>query len=85
LCGFHHHLVHEGGWTLTLAGGAVIWTDPTGMPAAVEPLAGDASPITALDVPAGTLQPRSAHDRLDFAFVVAVISDTCRARRTRRE
>jgi len=39
LCGFHHHLVHEG---------------------------------------AGTLEPRSTHDRLDFAYVVSVITDTCR-------
>jgi len=84
LCGFHHHLVHEGGWALTLVDDTVVWTDPAGMPAAVEPLDGDASAIATQNVPEGTLQPRSPHDRLDFAFVVAVITDTCRARRSRR-
>ncbi len=85
LCGFHHHLVHEGGWALTLVDNTAVWTDPAGVPAVVEPLTGHASAITTLDVPAGTLEPRSPHDRLDFAFVVAVITDTCRSRRSRRE
>lgn len=84
LCGFHHHLVHEGGWALTLVDDTVVWTDAAGVPATVEPLTGDASAIAELDVPAGTLQPRSPHDRLDFAFVVAVITDICRSRRTGR-
>ncbi len=81
LCGFHHHLVHDGGWSIALVEDSVIWTDPSGTPATVEPLTGDARSIAALDVPAGTLEPRSSHTHLDFDFVVAVISDTCRQRR----
>jgi len=81
LCGFHHHLVHEGAWTLAVVENAIIWSDPDGVPAGVEPLTGDAAIIASQNVPAGTLEPRSTHDRLDFAYVVSVITDTCRQSR----
>ncbi len=83
LCGFHHHLVHEGEWSVELVDDTVIWSDPSGIPTTVEPLLGDESEVSAMGVPAGTLHPRSHSDRLDFAFVVAVIADNCRTRRSR--
>jgi len=82
LCGFHHHLVHEGGWSVELIDDTVIWSDPSGIPATVEPINGDASRVSDLGVPAGTLHPRSHSDRLDFAFVVSVITDNCRSCRS---
>ena len=38
LCTFHHHLVHEGGWSLTAAvDGAFLFHSPAGKPLAAEP------------------------------------------------
>ena len=38
LCTFHHHLVHEGGWTITaVADGAFVFHSPAGKPLAPEP------------------------------------------------
>ena len=38
LCTFHHHLVHEGGWTVTAAvDGAFAFRSPAGRPLAVGP------------------------------------------------
>ena len=38
LCTFHHHLVHEGGWTITaVADGALVFHSPAGNPLAPEP------------------------------------------------
>ncbi len=38
LCTFHHHLVHEGGWTTTVdADGACVFHSPLGMPLASVP------------------------------------------------
>jgi hypothetical protein len=38
LCTFHHHLVHEGGWTITAeANGALAFHSPAGKPLAQEP------------------------------------------------
>jgi hypothetical protein len=38
LCSFHHHLVHEGRWTVTAcADGAYIFHSPAGVAVAAEP------------------------------------------------
>jgi hypothetical protein len=38
LCSFHHHLVHEGGWTIAVeADGALAFRSPAGRPLAPEP------------------------------------------------
>jgi hypothetical protein len=38
LCTFHHHLVHEGGWSITAAAeGAFLFHSPAGRPLAAEP------------------------------------------------
>ena len=83
LCSFHHHLVHEGGWNVAIVDGDVVWTDPDGVPASVEPLRGDAGMVAAIDVPAGTIETNWHNDRLDFAFVVSVIADHCERARKR--
>ncbi len=75
LCSFHHHQVHEGGWNVAIIDNAVVWSDPDGIPATIEPLTGDGTRTAAIDVPAGTIEPRWHNDHLDFAFVIAVITD----------
>ena len=38
LCTFHHHLVHEGGWTVSaIAGGGFAFRSPSGEPLAPQP------------------------------------------------
>ena len=38
LCTFHHHLVHEGGWTITaVADGERVFSSPAGRPLPLEP------------------------------------------------
>ena len=83
LCSFHHHQVHEGGWNVAIIDHAVVWSDPDGIPATVEPLAGDGTRTTAIDVPVGTIEPNWHNDHLDFAFVIAVIADHCARARKR--
>ena len=74
VCGYHHRLIHEGGWNVSLIDNTVVWTDPDGIPTTIEPLKGDPEPINKIDVPAGTIESRWHNDRLDFAFVTAVIA-----------
>jgi hypothetical protein len=89
LCGFHHHLVHEGGWTVALSNGAVIWSDPGGIPATVEPLTGEPGAVTEVGRVAGvaphSIESRWHNDRLDFGFVVSVIAEYCLRQRRRGE
>lgn len=78
LCGFHHRLVHTGGWQVAITDGAVVWMDPDGVPVTVERLRGDAD--TLLDSQRGVgITPRTieskANDRLDFHFVVSVLAE----------
>ena len=87
LCGFHHHLVHEGGWSVAVTDRAIVWSDPDGVPATVEPLAGDSSTVAEIGRAAGvapdSITSRWHNDRLDFGFVVSVIVENCiRARAT---
>jgi hypothetical protein len=78
LCGFHHHLVHEGGWNVAISNDAVVWSDPDGMPATVEPLIGDADRLlgnqSSFGISPSTIEP-DRHDRLDVHFVVSVLAD----------
>ncbi|MEZ5282643.1 MAG: DUF222 domain-containing protein [Acidimicrobiales bacterium] len=89
LCGFHHHLVHEGGWSVSLDGGQVRWATPDGTELAIEPLGGSVQGV--LDVaPPGRITSQSiqslwANDRLDFGFVVAVLTEHCLATREARK
>jgi hypothetical protein len=89
LCGFHHHLVHEGGWKVALSNGAVIWSDPEGIPATVEPLTGEPGAVAEVGRIAGvaphSIESRWHNDRLDFGFVVSVIAEHCLRLRRRGE
>lgn len=87
LCGFHHSLVHEGGWRVAIAEGAVVWSDPEGTPTTVEPLAGDHTAVRA-SVESDAIRPsalegRWHRDHLDFPFAVAVITEHCLRARAR--
>lgn len=81
LCGFHHHLVHEGEWSVALSDGAIIWSGPDGTPATVEPLAGSTDLVAEAGqhrgIGADSIVSRWRNDRLDFGFVVSVIVEHC--------
>lgn len=83
LCGFHHRLVHTGGWQVAITDGAVVWMDPDGVPATVERLRGDADTLVHSQQRVG-ITSRSieskANDRLDFHFVVSVLAQHLAAR-----
>lgn len=90
LCGFHHHLVHEGGWTVAIHDGAIVWSDPDGTPSTVESLTGDADQLIAEQVPLeidlDAIQARWAGRSPDFAFAVSVIvANSLRARKRATE
>jgi len=78
VCGFHHHLVHEGGWSVAIADHAVVWSDPDGIPATVEPLSGNADQLLAshggVAIMPSSIESRSTNARLDFHFVVSVMA-----------
>lgn len=82
LCGFHHHLVHEGGWSVAIADRAIVWSDPGGTPATVEPLRGSGDPVERRGrergIHAESITSIWHDDRLDFGFVVSVIVEHCR-------
>ncbi|MDW3220918.1 MAG: DUF222 domain-containing protein [Acidimicrobiales bacterium] len=81
LCGFHHRLVHEGGWTVELTAGGVAWRDPDGESLITPPLAGSAS-----DIPPTSTAPAAGRwhrDGLDFHFAVAVVTEHCLRARAR--
>lgn len=81
LCGHHHSAVHEGGWSVALAEGAVVWSDPDGTPTTVEPLDGDAgavrSDVQPDRVAASAIASIWHRDPLDFGFAVSVIAEHC--------
>ncbi|MEQ8841464.1 MAG: DUF222 domain-containing protein [Acidimicrobiales bacterium] len=87
LCGFHHHAVHEGGWSVAVVDHTVVWSDPDGVPATVEPLTGSAQPVgeagRRADVDHSSIESRWVNDRLDFGFVVSVIIEHCIAARSK--
>jgi hypothetical protein len=87
LCGFHHSLVHEGGWSVAIVDRAVVWSDPDGVPATVEPLHGDADRLVGdqgcLDISPNTIESQMANVRLDVHFVVSVLAQHI-ARQRRR-
>jgi S-DNA-T family DNA segregation ATPase FtsK/SpoIIIE len=87
LCGFHHSLVHEGGWFVAIVEDAVVWADPDGVPASVEPLRGDADRLVDGQRPIGitpsTIESQMANARLDVQFVVSVLAEHI-ARQRRR-
>jgi len=87
LCGFHHSLVHEGGWAVAIVDRAVVWSDPDGVPATVEPLHGDADRLVGdqgcLDISSSTIESQMANVRLDVHFVVSVLAQHI-ARQRRR-
>jgi len=88
LCEAHHHLVHEGGWTLTLNAGRVTLTSPDGRKTLVE------SPRTAgsshqlqrtrpTTIDNRTISGAQTGDRLDLGFATNVIAHNIElARRT---
>ena len=82
LCGFHHHLVHEGGWSVAIADRTIVWSDPDGTPATVEPLRGSGDPVERRGrergIHADSITSLWYNDRLDFGFVVSVIVEQCR-------
>ncbi len=80
LCGFHHRLVHEGGYEVLLAddGVSVEWADPDGTRLAVTELGGSANELASTvrrsSIDARTVQPRWDGDRMDFRYVVSVMA-----------
>lgn len=65
LCRFHHRLVHEGGWTLTLdPDGTVVFTSPDGVTVAstTRPRGGSAEPPLDLDLALTALIPPGQAD-----------------------
>lgn len=81
LCGFHHQLVHEGGWAVAISSDAIVWSEPDGTPATVEPLTGAIEPVRRAGEAGGatvsSIESRWQNDRLDFGFVVSVITEHC--------
>jgi hypothetical protein len=78
LCSFHHHQVHEGGWTIEILESTTIaWTDPHGQPATIEPLNGNTTPIETCGRQHGvdqrSIESQWHNDHLDFGFVISVI------------
>jgi hypothetical protein len=78
LCSFHHHQVHEGGWTIEILEATTIaWTDPHGQPATIEPLNGNTAPVETCGRQHGvnqqSIESQWHNDRLDFGFAVSVI------------
>ena len=78
VCGFHHHLVHEGGWSVAFVIRTVVWFDPEGVPATVEPLDGNADRLLegqrGLGISPSTIESRMSNARLDVHFVVSVLA-----------
>ena len=82
LCSFHHHLMHEGGWTITGTASSHQFLRPDGTTAAVPPLCGDPTALPA--------RRRETHPRaqpaaltakwdgqpLDIHYAVAAITNT---------
>jgi hypothetical protein len=87
LCGFHHSLVHEGGWAVAIVDDTIVWSDPDGVPATVEPLTGDGDRLRAsqrsVGITPATIESRMADARLDVHFVVSVLAEHI-ARQRRR-
>lgn len=89
LCGFHHQLVHEGGWTVAIVDRAVVWSDPDGVPATVEPLHGEADRLVdgqrSIGISPSTIESQMTNARLDVHFVVSVLAQhIARERRRHR-
>jgi hypothetical protein len=79
LCSQHHHLVHEGGWKLTIRAHHVVLTSPDGVKTLVEAprTHGNHENLPAY-IPAGvdrhTLTGQQCGDPLDLDFAVSVIA-----------
>ncbi len=85
VCGFHHRLVHEGGWRVAITDGAVVWSDPLGVPATVEPLGGSADKLVSEIGERLMREPNLPCGPLDFRFVVSVLAEhTARTRERSR-
>lgn len=78
LCGFHHTLIHEGGWTIALEDDHVTWTNPDG-DELTTPLSGDATDVESHATHGPRINGgRWRRDRHDFHFAVAVVIHHCR-------
>ena len=64
---------------MTIIDHSVIWTDPNGQPATIEPLKGDPRQLIEHlgddPIAPNTIEPDWSNDRLDFAFVISVLTD----------
>lgn len=79
LCGFHHTLIHEGGWTIALEDDHVTWTNPDGDELTTPPLSGDATDVESHATHGPRINGgRWRRDRHDFHFAVAVVIHHCR-------
>jgi len=80
LCSFHHHLMREGGWTVTFAPEGFVFVDPDGVAQRVPVLAlraGDELPA----LKNGSAEPLNApRERADLRFVADVLSSNTRLR-----
>jgi len=78
VCGFHHHLIHEGGFHVAVDNHRVHWTGPDGEQLLVEPLEGSAADLHRPDIDHATIQSQWTNTRPDIGFVVSVITTHCR-------
>ena len=87
LCGFHHTLVHEGDWAVAFADGAIVWSDPDGVPATIEPAHGNADRLVdgqrLIGITPRTIESEMTNARLEVHFVVSVLAEHI-ARQRRR-
>jgi len=90
LCSHHHGLVHEGGFTLTICDGELVFRRPDGRAVGARPIPGRASAIVGLvpGIDAETTVPRWAGERCDYGIAVEGLlrrrvnrSDLCSAER----
>lgn len=85
VCGLHHRLVHEGGYTLARDGDALVFRRPDGtaVPAAGPPTRGRSDRLVADHTRARiddrTLTPDWAGQRLDLHYAVSVLLPTLQA------
>jgi hypothetical protein len=78
VCSFHHHLVHEAGFNVTVEDHRVDWTGPDDEPLLSEPLEGNAEKLQRSDIGPHSIQSSWANTRPDHDYVISVITARCR-------
>jgi hypothetical protein len=82
VCSFHHHLIHEGGFNVSISDHRVHWTDPDNEQLLIEPVDGTFDPHRHPDIGPNTIQSDWANNQPDHHYIVDVITTHCqRAKR----